>query len=215
MVGFVEEASKVVKEKLKLPAGYFVEWSGQFENQVRSQKTIMILLPISLLINFLLIYMNFRSIPKSVFIFTAIPVTLAGGVWLLAVYNMLKGFNFSVAVWVGFIALFGVAVDDGVLITTYLDDIFKERRNKIKTKKDVIEATVYAGLGRIRPAFLTTITTIAALLPVMFLKGTGSEIMQPMAIPSIGGMTIEMITWFVVPCLYSWREERRLAKISN
>jgi Cu(I)/Ag(I) efflux system membrane protein CusA/SilA len=154
----------------------------------------------------MLIYMNFRSITKSIFIFTAIPVTLAGGVWLLA----FSGFNFSVAVWVGFIALFGIAVDDGVLMTTYLDDVFRERRDKIKTQKDVIEATVYAGLGRIRPAFLTTITTIAALLPIMFLKGTGAEVMQPMAIPSIGGMAIEMITWFIVPTLYSWKEERRL-----
>ncbi len=210
MVGFVEEASKVVADKVKLPQGYFLKWSGQFENQVRAKNKIAVLLPISLLINFMLIYMNFRSIIKSVFIFTAIPVTLAGGVWLLA----LSGFNFSVAVWVGFIALFGVAVDDGVLITTYLDDVFRERRDKIKTKQDVVEATVYAGLGRIRPAFLTTITTIVALLPIMFLKGTGAEIMQPMAIPSLGGMTIEMITWFIVPTLYSWREEKRFLKKS-
>ncbi|MDD5449984.1 MAG: efflux RND transporter permease subunit, partial [Candidatus Omnitrophica bacterium] len=206
MVGFVEEASKVVKDKVKLPQGYFIQWSGQFENQVRAGKKIGILLPISLLINFMLIYMNFRSIIKSVFIFTAIPVTLSGGIWLLA----LSPFNFSVAVWVGFIALFGVAVDDGILITTYLDDVFKERKDALKTRKDIIEATVYAGLGRIRPAFLTTITTIVALLPIMFLRGTGSEIMQPMAIPSLGGMVIEMIAWFIVPCLYSWRQEKLL-----
>jgi copper/silver efflux system protein len=208
MVGFVEEASKAVAKQIKLPAGYFLQWSGQFENQVRAKNKIAVLLPISLLINFMLIYMNFRSITKSAFIFTAVPVTLAGGLWLLA----FSGFNFSVAVWVGFIALFGVAVDDGVLITTYLDDVFRERKGSIKTRQDVIEATVTAGLGRIRPAFLTTITTIAALLPIMFLKGTGAEIMQPMAIPSIGGMTIEMITWFIVPTLYSWREERLLNK---
>src|SRR3989338_7823747 len=214
MVGFVEEASKIVKEKLKLPPGYFIEWSGQFENKVRSTKKIMVLLPISLLINFLLIYMNFRSLSQSADIFTAIPVTLSGGVWLLAIYSMFKGFNFSVAVWVGFIALFGIAVDDGVLITTYLNDVFKERKDKIKTKEDIIEATVCAGLGRIRPAFLTTITTIVALLPIMFLKGTGSEIMQPMAIPLLGEMAIEMIAWFIVPCLYSWRMERKLYKSS-
>ena len=206
MMGFVEEASKIVSQKVKLPAGYFIQWSGQFENQVRAKNKIAILLPISLLINFMLIYMCFRSIIKSVFIFTAVPVTLAGGIWLLA----FSGFNFSVAVWVGFIALFGIAVDDGILITTYLDDVFKERRARIKTRQDVIEATVYAGLGRIRPAFLTTITTIAALLPIMFLKGTGAEVMQPMAIPLIGGMVIEMITWFIVPTLYSWREEKKL-----
>ncbi len=208
MVGFVEEASKIVNKKVKLPAGYFIQWSGQFENQVRAKNKIAVLLPISLLINFMLIYMNFRSIIKSVFIFTAVPVTLAGGVWLLA----FSGFNFSVAVWVGFIALFGITVDDGILMTTYLDDVFKERRNKIKTRQDVVDATLYAGLGRIRPAFLTTITTIVALLPIMFLKGTGAEMMQPMAIPLIGGMIIEMITWFIVPTLYSWREENRLAK---
>ena len=208
MVGFVEEASKIVKEKIKLPQGYFLEWSGQFENQIRAKKKLQVLVPISLLINFMLIYMNFRSIIKSLFIFTAIPVTLSGGIWLLA----LSRYNFSVAVWVGFIALFGVAVDDGVLITTYLDDVFKARKDKIKTRKDVVEATVYAGLGRIRPAFLTTITTIVALMPIMFLKGTGSEIMRPMAIPSLGGMFIEMITWFIVPCLYSWREEKKLAR---
>src|SRR3990167_6555774 len=208
MVGFVEEASKVVKEKVKLPPGYFIQWSGQFENQIRAGKKIALLLPISLLINFLIIYMCFRSIIKSIFIFIAIPITLSGGIWLLA----MSPFNFSVAVWVGFIALFGVAVDDGVLITTYLDDVFRERKSSLKTRKDIIEATVHAGLGRIRPAFLTTITTIVALTPIMFLKGTGSEVMQPMAIPSIGGMFIEMITWFIVPCLYSWREERRLLR---
>ncbi len=208
MMGFVEEASKIVSQKVKLPAGYFIQWSGQFENQVRAKNKIAILLPISLLINFMLIYMCFRSITKSVFIFTAVPVSLAGGIWLLA----FSGFNFSVAVWVGFIALFGIAVDDGILITTYLDDVFRERRNKITSRQDIIEATVYAGLGRIRPAFLTTITTIAALLPIMFLKGTGAEVMQPMAIPSLGGMTIEMITWFIVPTLYSWREEKKLGR---
>jgi Cu(I)/Ag(I) efflux system membrane protein CusA/SilA len=208
MVGFVEEASKIVAQKIKLSPGYFLKWSGQFENQERAKNKIAVLLPVSLLINFMLIYMNFRSISKSAFIFTAVPVTLSGGVWLLA----FSGFNFSVAVWVGFIALFGIAVDDGILITTYLDDVFKERRDKIKTRQDVIEATLYAGLGRIRPAFLTTITTIAALVPIMFLKGTGAEVMQPMAIPSLGGMIIEMITWFIVPVLYSWQEEKKLLK---
>lgn len=208
MVGFVEEASKIVSQKIQLPPGYFLQWSGQFENQVRAKKKISILLPISLLINFLLIYMNFRSTAKSLFIFAAIPIGLAGGVWLLA----LSGFNFSVAVWVGFIALFGIVVDDGVLMTTYLDDVFRQRRGKIKNRQEIIEAIVAAGLGRIRPAFLTTITTVVALLPIMFLKGAGAEVMRPMAIPSIGGMSVAVITWFVVPVLYFWREENRLKK---
>jgi len=205
MVGFVEEASKLVAKKMagKLPQGYFIQWSGQFENQVRATKKLSVLIPISLFINYMLIFVNFKSHRKSLTIFTAIPVTLSGGILLLAIY----GYNFSVAVWVGFIALFGVAVDDGVLITTYLDQVFEAQ--KPRTKQEVIDATVYAGKGRIRPAFMTTITTILALLPIFLLGGTGIEVMRPMAIPSLGGMIIEMITWFIVPTIYSWFEERR------
>ena len=208
MVGFVEEASKLVAKKMagKLPPGYSIQWSGQFENQVRAIKRLSVLVPISLFINYMLIFMNLKSHRKALTIFTAIPVTLAGGILLLAIY----GYNFSVAVWVGFIALFGIAVDDGVLITTYLDQVFAER--KPKTKQEIIEATVYAGKARIRPAFMTTITTILALLPIFLFGGTGKEVMRPMAIPSFGGMIIEMITWFIVPTIYSWFEEKKLHK---
>jgi Cu(I)/Ag(I) efflux system membrane protein CusA/SilA len=208
LVGFVEEASKLVAKKMagKLPPGYSIQWSGQFENQVRARKRLSVLVPISLFINYILIFMNFKSHRKALTIFTAIPVTLAGGILLLAIY----GYNFSVAVWVGFIALFGIAVDDGVLITTYLDQVFAER--KPKTKQEIIEATVYAGKARIRPAFMTTITTILALLPIFLFGGTGKEVMRPMAIPSFGGMIIEMITWFIVPTIYSWFEEKKLHK---
>jgi Cu(I)/Ag(I) efflux system membrane protein CusA/SilA len=208
MVGFVEEASKLVAKKMagKLPPGYSIQWSGQFENQVRARKRLSVLVPISLFINYMLIFMNFKSHRKALTIFTAIPVTLAGGILLLAIY----GYNFSVAVWVGFIALFGIAVDDGVLITTYLDQVFAER--KPKTKQEIIETTVYAGKARIRPAFMTTITTILALLPIFLFSGTGKEVMRPMAIPSFGGMIIEMITWFIVPTIYSWFEEKKLHK---
>jgi len=208
MVGFVEEASKLVAKKMagKLPPGYSIQWSGQFENQVRAIKRLSVLVPISLFINYMLIFMNLKSHRKALTIFTAIPVTLAGGILLLAIY----GYNFSVAVWVGFIALFGIAVDDGVLITTYLDQVFAER--KPKTKQEIIEATVHAGKARIRPAFMTTITTILALLPIFLFGGTGKEVMRPMAIPSFGGMIIEMITWFIVPTIYSWFEEKKLHK---
>ncbi len=208
MVGFVEEASKLVAKKMagKLPPEYSIQWSGQFENQVRARKRLSVLVPISLFINYILIFMNFKSHRKALTIFTAIPVTLAGGILLLAIY----GYNFSVAVWVGFIALFGIAVDDGVLITTYLHQVFAER--KPKTKQEIIEAKVYAGKARIRPAFMTTITTILALLPIFLFGGTGKEVMRPMAIPSFGGMIIEMITWFIVPTIYSWFEEKKLHK---
>lgn len=206
MVGFVEEASRLVAKKMsgKLPPGYFIQWSGQFENQVRAKKKLSVLVPISLFINYMLIFMAFKSHRKSLTIFTAIPVSLSGGVLLLAVY----GYNFSIAVWVGFIALFGIAVDDGVLMTTYLEQVFGER--KPKTKDEVIEATVYAGKARIRPAFMTSITTILALLPIFLFTGTGIEVMRPMAIPSFGGMILAAITWFIVPTIYCWFEERNI-----
>jgi Cu(I)/Ag(I) efflux system membrane protein CusA/SilA len=208
MVGFVEEASRKVAREMagQLPSGYSIQWSGQFENQVRSKKTLSVLVPLSLFLNFMILYMNFKSFPKVFMIFTAIPVALSGGVLLLALY----GFNFSVAVWVGFIALFGIAVDDGVLMTTYLDQLFNEK--KPKTEQEVIEATVEAGKARIRPAFMTTVTTILALLPIFLLGGTGIEVMRPMAIPTFGGMLLAAVTWLIVPSLYSWHEIRKITK---
>jgi Cu(I)/Ag(I) efflux system membrane protein CusA/SilA len=173
---------------------------------MRAKKTLTLLVPLSLVLNFLVIYMNFRSFAKTAFIFTAIPVNMAGGVLLLA----LSGFNFSVAVWVGFIALFGVAVDDEVLMITYLDETFKDK--KIKNRSDIIDHCVRAALGRIRPACLTTLTTIFALLPVMFLKGTGSEMMRPMAVPVLGGMLLGVTGWLTMPILYSFMKEAQIKK---
>ncbi len=208
LVGFVNEASRRVAEKMadKIPAGYSIYWSGQFENQARAQAKIFLLVPLSFLIIYLVNFLNFKSHRKSLTIFLAVPITLAGGILLLAIY----GFNFSVAVWVGFIAVFGIADDDGILITTYLDQVFTKR--KPKTKHEVIEATVEAGKARFRPAFMTTITAFLALLPIFIFGGTGKEVMLPMAIPTFGGMILEMITWFIVPTLYSWFEERNLSK---
>uniref|UniRef100_A0A7C6A8D0 Efflux RND transporter permease subunit n=1 Tax=candidate division WOR-3 bacterium TaxID=2052148 RepID=A0A7C6A8D0_UNCW3 len=206
IVGFVKEASRVVAQTMadKIPQGYSIQWSGQFENQVRAKNRLTILVPLSILVIYLLIWTNFKSHRQTLTIFLAIPITLSGGIILLAIY----GYNFSIAVWVGFIALFGIAVDDGILITTYLNQIFKTRTPK--TKQEVVEATVYAGKARIRPAFMTTITTIFALLPIFIWGGTGKEVMRPMAIPTMGGMIIETITWFIVPTIYSWFEERKV-----
>lgn len=202
-VGFVEEARRKVATELagQIPAGYSVEWAGQFENQVRARNTISVLLPVSLFLSYLLIFMNFKSHIKSLAIFAAVPVSFAGGVFLLAV----SGLNFSIAVWVGFIALFGIAVDDGVLMTTYLDQVFARR--KPVSKKEIIEAVVEAGKARIRPAFMTSITTILALLPIFIFPGTGKEIMTPMAIPSFAGMIFASLSWFIVPTIYAYAHE--------
>ncbi len=207
-VGFVNEASKLVELEMegKIPQGYFIEWSGQFENMVRARKTLILLVPLSLFLNFMILYINFKRVSQCVFIFLAIPITLSGGLWLLQI----GGFNFSVAVWVGFIALFGIAVDDGVLVTTYLNQLFAKRQPK--TIQEIREVTVEAAMERIRPMMMTTLTTIFALMPVMWATGMGAEVAKPMAIPAIGGMALEVITMGTVPCLYALLEEYKLKK---
>jgi len=236
-VGFVEEARALVNKRLpavlheesarllrsklkprvrrqlqhmykthKLPTGYFIEWSGRFENQVRAKKRLSILVPLALFINLMIIYMAFKSMIKSLIIFLAIPVSLAGGIIL----QFFFGFNFSVAVWVGFIALFGIAVDNGVVLTTYMEQLFRER--DIRTVQDVRDVVIEAGLNRIRPLMMTTMTTILALIPVLFSTGAGAEVVKPMAIPSVGGMGVVLITLYVVPVLYAALEERKLRR---
>lgn len=208
-VSVVEDARKLVDAQiasgnLKLPKGYYIKWAGQFENQVRANKRLALLLPIVLFINFVILYLGFKKISTTIFVYIGIPVALSGGFILLNIFD----YNLSVAVWVGFIALFGIAVDDGVIIATYLEQSFKKR--KIDTIEDAREATVQAGLRRIRPAIMTVATTVLALIPVLMSTGRGSDVMKPMAIPTVGGMTVVLITIFVVPCCYCGLIEKRL-----
>ena len=200
-VSVVEDAARLVQAKiasgeLKLPKGYYIKWAGQFENQVRANKRLGLLLPIVLFVNFFILYLQFRSVSTSIFIWSGIPVALSGGFILLNIFD----YNLSVAVWVGFIALFGIAVDDGVVISTYLEQSFKKR--KITSVLDAREATVQAGLKRIRPAIMTSATTILALIPILLATGRGSDVMKPMAIPTVGGMAVVLIAIFMVPCCY-------------
>jgi Cu(I)/Ag(I) efflux system membrane protein CusA/SilA len=208
-VSVVEDAGKLVKAKiasgeLNLPKGYYIKWAGQFENQIRANKRLAVLLPICLFVNFFILYIQFRSVMTTLFIYFAIPVSLAGGFILLNIF----GYNLSVAVWVGFIALFGIAVDDGVVIATYLDQTFKKR--KISSIQDAREATVQAGLKRIRPCLMTSATTIIALMPILLSTGRGSDVMKPMAIPTVGGMAVVVIAIFIVPCCYCGLMELKL-----
>ncbi len=210
-VGVVEDAERLVKAKIasgefNLPKGYYIKWAGQFENQVRANNRLVILLPICLFINFFILYIKFRSVMTTLFIYFAIPVSLAGGFILLNVF----GYNLSVAVWVGFIALFGIAVDDGVVIASFLDQTFK--KHKIESIADIREATVHAGLKRIRPCLMTSVTTIIALMPILFSTGRGSDVMKPMAIPTVGGMAVVLISIFIVPCCYCWLMELKLKR---
>ncbi len=211
------------KGDFEIPPGVSYVFTGNYENQIRATKRLLIVVPISLMIIFLILYFQFKSVQATTFIFTGIIVALSGGFIMLWLYgqpwfmdSVLAGMhmrdlfqvntiNLSVAVWVGFIALFGVATDDGVLISTYIKQL--QDKNPPKSVKEVRSMILEAGSKRVRPAMMTTATTIIALLPVLTSTGKGSDIMVPMAIPLFGGMTIEVLTMFVVPVLYSkWQE---------
>lgn len=208
-IGFVDEAKKVVQKEVELPKGYSIEWAGQYENQERANKRLMFLIPLSLFINLTLIFIGFRSWSLSAIVFTSVPIAASGGLILL----WLGGFSTSVAVWVGFIALFGIAVDDGVVMMTFLKQGVEEKipRNYEEIKDLILEA----GSRRIRPLIMTTMTTIFALLPVLWSTGKGSEVMKPMAIPTLGGMAIALISLFIVPVIFSFICEKNIDIIED
>lgn len=230
-VDVVQQCQQYLEQKqesgeLVLPAGASFTFAGNYENQVRSEKTLMIVLPLALFLIFLILYFQFRSVLTTGMVFSGIAVAWAGGFLLLWMYGQpwfldfslfgtemrtlfqVHPINLSVAVWVGFLALFGIATDDGVVIASYLDQSF--RTAAIDSKEAAREATVQAGLRRVRPCLMTTATTLLALLPVLTSTGRGSDIMVPMAIPSFGGMAIEILTMLVVPVLYCSVKEWKL-----
>ncbi len=227
-VDVVEEAAKILKEKiasgtLNLPKGVTYKFAGNYESQIRATKRLMIVIPISLLMILLLLYFQFKTVTASFIHFSGVFVAFAGGfimIWLygqdwflnfsVAGINLRDMFqihpiNLSVAVWVGFIALFGIATNDGVIMGTYIHQVFEARHPA--TEHDVREAVVAAGMKRVRPAMMTTAVAVIALLPVLSSSGKGADIMVPMAIPTFGGMIIQVMTVYVVPMFQSmWRE---------
>ncbi len=227
-VDVVEEADKILKQdiesgKLMLPAGVSYKFAGNYEQQVRATKRLAIVIPISLLMVFLLLFFQFRTVTASFIHFSGVFVAFAGGFIMLWLYGQgwflnfsvaginlrdlfqMHTINLSVAVWVGFIALFGIATNDGVIMGTYIHQVFEEKHPE--TVHDVREAVVTAGMKRVRPAMMTTAVAVIALLPVLTSTGKGADIMVPMAIPTFGGMIIQVMTVFVVPLLQSiWRE---------
>ncbi len=232
-VDVVENAQASIKEKiaageLTVPKGISYQFTGTYENQLRAEKTLSVVVPLALAIIFLILYFQFKSVSTSLMVFTGITVAFAGGfimIWLYGqdwffnfnlfgenmrdLFNM-KTINLSVAVWVGFIALFGIATDDGVVMATYLTQTFD--RDKPTDEKGIRHSALEAAKKRIRPCLMTTVTTILALLLVLTSTGKGSDIMIPMAIPIFGGMVIDITSYFIVPVLYSWREEFKLKR---
>jgi len=232
-VDVVESAQALIQEKIDsgeliVPKGINYRFTGTYENQLRAEKTLAVVVPLALAIIFLILYFQFRSVSTSLMVFTGIAVAFAGGFLMIWFYGQdwFLNFNFfgenlrelfqmhtinlSVAVWVGFIALFGIATDDGVVMATYLTQTFD--RNNPEDKKEIRNSIVEAGQKRIRPCLMTTATTILALLPILTSTGRGSDIMIPMAIPSFGGMLIALITLFVVPVLFSMKKEFQLKR---
>ncbi len=208
--GFVEEARAAVARDVVLPAGYYVGWSGRWENQQRARQRLQIVLPIVLLIIFILLYFTYHSVAEAAHVLLAVPFALTGGVYLL----WLLGYNFSVAVWVGFIALFGTAVQTGVVMVIYLEEAVDRKRREqggVLTRAALRDAVVEGALLRLRPKVMTVSTVIAGLLPIMWSTRVGAEVMKPLATPVLGGMVSSLVHVLIVtPVIFFWLRERRL-----
>ncbi len=193
---FVNEANKTLRENLELPIGYYFVWSGQFENQQRARTTLIIVIPIVMIIIFFLLYFTYGSALEAGHVLMAIPFALSGGVYL----QWLLGYNFSVAVWVGYIALFGTAVQTGVVMVIYLEEAVEKKREElgILSKRDLMDAVIDGALLRLRPKVMTVTTIVAGLLPIMWSTSTGSEVIKPIATPVLGGMVSSVLHVLIV-----------------
>ncbi len=203
---YVKMAQQTVQEKIKLPPGYSLVWSGQYEYMVRAQQRLMIVVPLTLIIIFLLLYFNFKNITESLIVMLSVPFALTGGLWLM----YLLGYNMSVAVGVGFIALAGVAAETGVIMLVYLDvsyQKFKARYGEKFNRERLNEAIEEGSALRLRPIMMTVITTTAGLMPILWGHGTGSQVMKRIAAPMVGGMvSATILTLIVVPAIYGlWK----------
>ena len=209
---YVKMAQQAVQENLKLPPGYSIVWSGQYEYMVRAQRRLMIVVPMTLVIIFLLLYLNFRNISESLIVMLSVPFSLTGGLWLM----YLLGYNMSVAVGVGFIALAGVAAETGVVMLIYLDQSY--RKSKAEYGQSFSRAHLYGAIEegaalRVRPKMMTVVATMAGLMPIMWSHGTGSQVMKRIAAPMVGGMvSATVLTLVVVPAIYGLWKGWRLQK---
>jgi Cu(I)/Ag(I) efflux system membrane protein CusA/SilA len=210
--GFVKEARERIEQQIKLPPGMTIEWSGQYENQLRAQRTLQFILPVVLGIIFILLFVIYGSLREAAHVILAVPFALTGGVFL----QYILGFNFSVAVWVGYIALFGTAIQTGVVMVVYLEEMVTKRqleRGSAFTREDLIAAVKDGARLRLRPKVMTVATIVASLLPIMWSTRTGAEVMKPLATPVIGGMLSSLVHILIVtPVIFAWLRERELRK---
>ncbi|MGH9872274.1 MAG: efflux RND transporter permease subunit [Pyrinomonadaceae bacterium] len=208
---FVDQAKEAIARQVQLPTGYYVAWSGQYENQQRARQTLMIVIPIVLVVIFGLLYITYHSVLEAAHVLMAVPFALTGGVYLL----WLLGYNFSVAVWVGFIALFGTAVQTGVVMVIYLNEAVERKKREVGTltRQTLKEAVTEGALLRLRPKVMTVSTVVAGLLPIMWSTSAGSEVMKPLATPVLGGMVSSLFHVLIVtPAIFYTLRARELKK---
>ena len=208
---FVAEAQRAVAHQVKLPPGYYIEWSGQYENQLSARRRLMLVIPAVFAIMSILLYKIYDSVKEALHVMLAVPFALTGGIFLLKIL----GYNFSVAVWVGFIALFGTAVQTGVVMVIYLEEAVarKKQATGTLTVQGLHEAVMEGALLRLRPKVMTVSTVIAGLLPLMWSARTGAEVMKPLATPVLGGMVSSLLHVLIVtPVIFTWLREREIRR---
>jgi len=214
--GFVDQAQRAVAQQVKMPPGYYIAWSGQYESKIRAQHTITIIMPVVFLLIFLLLFFTFKDYKEAGVVMLSVPFALIGGMYM----TWFLGYNFSVAVWVGFIALYGIAVETGVVMVIYLHEALDRRirghldgsRGAI-TKQDIYEATVEGSVLRLRPKLMTVFTAMIGLEPIMWSTGTGSDVMKPLTAPMVGGLLTSAVHVLVVtPILFAYMKESALKK---
>src|SRR4051794_7537389 len=205
--GYVADAQRAVAERIRMPPGYHVEWSGQFEYMQRAKAKLAVVVPVTLLLIFVLLYMNFGRLTETLIVMLSVPFALVGGIWLMDWMH----FNMSVAVAVGFIALAGVAAETGVIMLIYLDHALAEEREACRargqalTRADLRRAIMQGAVERVRPKMMTVTAIMAGLLPILWSSGTGSELMQRIAVPMVGGMVSStVLTLLVIPAISAW-----------
>jgi Cu(I)/Ag(I) efflux system membrane protein CusA/SilA len=207
--GYVTEAKRIVSEKLKLPEGYGLIWSGQYENMLRVRERLKIVLPLTLFIISLLLYMNTKSAVKTGIVLLAVPFSLIGAVWLLWILD----YNISIAVWVGMIALMGLDAETGVFMLLFLDLSYRDavEKGKMKTERDLEEAIVHGAVKRVRPKMMTVMAAFMGLLPIMWATGSGSDLMKRIAAPMVGGLfssfALELLVYPAIYAIWKWHFE--------
>jgi Cu(I)/Ag(I) efflux system membrane protein CusA/SilA len=209
---FVEESKKVLNDRVQLPPGYYMEWSGEYENQQRARARLLLVMPIVLAVIFVLLFLTYHSFIEAAHVLLAVPFALTGGVYLL--YAL--GYNFSVAVWVGFIALFGTAVQTGMVMVIYLEEAVERKKKEVGeplTREHLKQAVMEGALLRLRPKVMTVSTVVAGLLPIMWSASAGAEVMKPLATPVLGGMMSSLIHVLIVtPVIFFWLREREITR---